>query len=178
MNTAATASTSSYDEVPYKSFPFPQTHPSRLATIAMLFGMEPKPINDCSVLELACSSGGNLIPMAQQLPGSRFVGVDASRVAVMEGQRTVERLGLTNIELQHRDISTIGPELGTFDYILAHGVFSWVPTAVQEKIIAICARNLASIGVAYISYNTYPGWHLRGMIRDVMFYRGRFFERP
>ena len=70
-----TGSSYSYDEIPYESYPFAQSHPDRLATLATLFGMKPQPIDDCRVLELGCASGGNLIPMAACLPGSKFVGI-------------------------------------------------------------------------------------------------------
>src|SRR5439155_10600404 len=62
--------------------------------------------------------------------------------------------------------------------LICHGVFSWVPTAVREKILDICAKNLAPHGVAYVSYNTYPGWHMRGMIRDMMRYHAMRFTTP
>ena len=158
----------SYDEVPYKSFPFPQSHPDRLATVATLFGMTPPPVEHCRVLELGCSSGGNLIPLAEQLPESRLVGIDASQRQIADGQETVRALGLTNIDLQQRDIASVRPEFGEFDYIIAHGVFSWVPNAVQDCILEICARNLAPQGIAYVSYNTYPGWHM-DFVRNRMF---------
>ena len=32
--------------------------------------------------------------------------------------------------------------------------------------------------MAYVSYNTYPGWHIRGMIRDMMCYHTRQFSDP
>lgn len=68
----------SYDEVPYESYPFAQTHPDRLATVATLLGLRPAPVEQCRVLELGCAGGGNLIPMALTLPESTFVGIDLS----------------------------------------------------------------------------------------------------
>jgi methyltransferase-like protein/predicted O-methyltransferase YrrM len=159
-----------YDAVPYPSYPFPQTHPNRLATIATLLGMEPAPVGHCRILELGCARGGNLIPMAQQLPESEFVGIDLAASQVAQGQKMIRAVGLQNISLEVRDILAVGPELGQFDYIIAHGVYSWVPPAAQEKMLAICRENLAPNGVAYISYNTYPGWRLHGTIRDMMRY--------
>ncbi|MCD4811464.1 hypothetical protein K8R14_02560, partial [bacterium] len=64
----------SYDEVPYESQSFPQSHPDRLAMLARLFGLSPAPVTQCRVLELGCAGGGNLIPMAFHLPDSEFVG--------------------------------------------------------------------------------------------------------
>ncbi len=168
----------SYDEVPYDSHPFAQTHPSRLFVVGTLFGMRPAPVAKCRVLELGCASGGNLIPMADALPESEFVGVDYSARQIQEGQSVVAQLGLKNLTLKHASIMDVDDSYGTFDYIIVHGVFSWVATEIQEKIFDICASHLNTAGVAYISYNTYPGWHMRGMIRDMMQYHSARFHEP
>lgn len=168
----------SYDEVPYKSHPYRQSHPDRLATIATLLGMQPARLDNCRVLELGCASGGNLIPMAEQLPGSKFVGLDFSLRQISTGRDQVQALGLKNVSLEHKDILAAGAELGKFDYIIAHGVYSWVPPAVQNKLLEICSQNLRPQGVAYVSYNTLPGWRMRGVIRDMMVYRARKFQAP
>jgi methyltransferase-like protein/SAM-dependent methyltransferase len=165
----------SYDDVPYESHPFAQTHPSRLFTIGTLFGMRPTPVQRCRVLELGCAAGGNLIPMADMLPDSEFIGIDLSDRQIRDGQAMVKEFGLKNITLKTANILDINESHGMFDYIICHGVFSWIPTNVQEKIYDLCAKQLTPNGIAYISYNTYPGWHLRGMIRDMMRYHaGRF----
>jgi methyltransferase-like protein/SAM-dependent methyltransferase len=116
--------------------------------------------------------------MAAVFPESRFVGVDLSSVQIADGQRLVEALGLSNIELKHLSITDVDDSLGQFDYIVSHGVFSWVPEAVRRKILDICAKQLTPQGIAYISYNTYPGWHMRGTIRDMMVYHSRKWDKP
>jgi methyltransferase-like protein len=168
----------SYDVVPYESFPFAQTHPDRLATVARLFGMAPPPVDRCRVLELGCASGGNLLPMALTLPDSTFVGIDLSARQVEDGHKMVTTLGLKNLQLQHRSILDVDEHFGRFDYLLCHGVYSWVPNPVQDKILEICAQHLAPNGVAYVSYNTYPGWHMNGMLRDMMVYHARRYRQP
>ncbi len=168
----------SYDVVPYTSYPYARTHPDRLATIGRLFGMEPAAVSRCRVLELGCASGGNLIPMAEQLPRSEMVGIDLGGRQIEEGQAAIEALGLTNVELRHGDILEIDDSWGSFDYVICHGVFSWVPRPVQDKILRICAERLSPHGIAYISYNTYPGWHLRDAVRHMMRYHTGQFEQP
>lgn len=158
----------SYDEIPYSSTPFYYTQPDCLATMATLHGMEPAPADHCRVLGLGCGRGGNLIPMAQSLRESRFVGIDLSRQQVADGGGIVEALGLSNIEMRSMSILDIDENFGQFDYIICHGVYSWVPNEVRDKILAVCRQNLAPNGVAYISYNTYPGWHLRAVVRDML----------
>ena len=164
-----------YDEMPYESHPYAQTHPSRLAVIATLFGLHPPAVEKCRVLELGCAAGGNIIPIAESFPESRWVGIDLSARQVDDGQRLVQKLGLKNVTLRHASIMDVDESYGQFDYIITHGVFSWVPTEVREKIFDICSKRLAPNGVAYISYNTYPGWHMRGMIRDMMQYHAMRF---
>jgi methyltransferase-like protein len=158
----------SYDEMPYSNNPFYHSHPDRLATVATLFGLGPPPVAHCRVLELGCAAGGNLLPMAVTLPDSRFVGIDLSPRQVATGQARIAALGLTNIDLEPLSILDVDTRFGTFDYILCHGVYSWVSAEVQDRILAICKEHLAPNGVAYISYNIYPGWHVAGMIREML----------
>ena len=165
-----------YDEVPYLGFPLAQTHPDRLATLATLFGMKPAPVERCRVLELGCGDGGNLIPMALGLPESEFVGIDLAERPVAAGCAAIQSLGLKGITLRQMDLMDAGPELGEFDYIVAHGVYSWVPDPVRNRVLSICRNHLAPQGVSYISYNTYPGFHRREMFRGMMLHHVRDLE--
>lgn len=167
-----------YDALPYPGFPFNQTHPRRLATLAWLHDMQPAPPARCRVLELGCGKGGNLVPMACQYPDSRFLGVDLSTTAIEEGQQSIARLGLRNIELRRLDITQLSPDDGQFDYIIAHGVYSWVPPHVRAKMLSIFRRNLAPQGVAYVSYNCHPGSYLRDLCRSMMLYHVRDTIEP
>jgi methyltransferase-like protein len=157
-----------YDEYLYDSFPVAESHPDRLAGVAALFGVRPAPISRCRVLELGCGLGGNLIPHAVAYPASDFVGVDQSSRQIAIAQADVEAMGLTNAHFRAADILELGEEIGRFDYVICHGVYSWVPDDVQEKILRICGEHLNPGGVAFVSYNTLPGWHMRGMLRDVL----------
>ncbi len=168
----------SYDEVPYPDLCYTQTHPDRLATLAHLLGMSPAPVTACRVLELGCAGGGNLLPMAYSLPGSTFLGIDASARQIAAAQEAAQTLDLNNVRFETLDIRQIDASLGTFDYIIAHGVYSWVPPDVRDQLLAVCRANLAPQGVAYISYNTYPGWHLMGMMREMMLYHTRNEHEP
>src|SRR5947209_6542803 len=94
------ASLTSYEEIPYESKPLYPTHPDCLGTVATLLGMTPAPVDGCRVLELGCASGGNLIPMAEALPASRFLGIDLSPGQITTGQKIVDALGLKNLELR------------------------------------------------------------------------------
>lgn len=161
----------SYDALPYENFPFPRSHPDRLATVALLAGHEPPPIDRCRVLELGCGRGGNLLPMAEALPASHFVGLDLSVRQIDEARATAAALDLGNIEFIPASILDVDTAFGQFDYILCHGVYSWVPAEVRDKILAICRHNLQPEGLAYVSYNVYPGWYPKRMVREMLLYR-------
>ena len=167
-----------YDEVPYGEASYPQSHPDRAAAIATLLGLNPTPVEHCRVLELGSAGGANLLPMAYQLPESHFIGVDYSPRQVAFGQDMIRNIGLTNIELHAMDIRDIDEAFGQFEYIIAHGLYSWVPSDVQAQILKICKQNLAPNGIAYVSYNTYPGWHLFDIVRNAMRFRTRNIEEP
>ena len=168
----------SYDLLPYESAPYPHSRPERLATLATMVGLTPPNPSESRVLELGCSFGGNLTPLAELYPRSQFVGLDASTKQIEGGQAIVNRLGLTNLQLIAMDLMDIGPDFGQFDYIIAHGIYSWVPPEVQKKILEICSQHLSPNGMAYISYNTNPGWRMRGIVRDMMQYHARKLDNP
>jgi SAM-dependent methyltransferase len=167
-----------YDQVLYNSRPASQSHPGHLATLATLFGLSPAPVEKCRVLELGCGNGANLIPMALTLPGSQFVGVDLAGVPVAAAQALAVELKLENTAFRQLDVMDLDPGFGEFDYIIAHGIYSWVPAAVRDKVMAICRGNLAPNGVAFVSYNTFPGCHLRKMMRGMLEYQTRNIAGP
>ncbi|HWA97550.1 MAG TPA: class I SAM-dependent methyltransferase [Pirellulales bacterium] len=172
----ATVESCTYEEVPYDSHPFHYTHPSTLSTLGTLVGMRPPAVETCRVLELGCADGGNLIPMAYSLPRATVLGIDLSPRQVAIGQKVVDALGIKNLDLRAMSILDFPDDAGTFDYIICHGVYSWVPSVVQDKILEISSKHLAPQGLAYISYNTFPGWHVRRMVREMMCFHVKRFE--
>jgi SAM-dependent methyltransferase len=156
----------SYDALPYTSDPFPTTHPSLLAAIAHLFAVDAAPLTQARVLELGCASGGNIIPLAARHPQASFVGVDLSSAQVAAGRARIAQLGLSNIEIRCQSFSELDTRDAAFDYIICHGVYSWVPAPLREIILRICRKNLSPRGVALISYNVLPGWRMLQALRD------------
>lgn len=167
-----------YDEVLYPSALYQYTHPDRLATMARLFGLRTAPVESCRVLELGCGDGTNQIAMAYALPQSQFVGIDLAARPIAAGQETVKELGLSNITLRQLDLMQVPAELEPFDFIIAHGVYSWVSDAVRDKLLELCGTLLTDNGVAYVSYNAYPGWHFRDLSRGMMLYHVAKFSDP
>ena len=164
-----------YDEIQYQSYPYQVSSPESLKTLGILFGMNPPDIETAKVLELGCAEGGNIIPHAAKYPNATFVGVDLSKVQIDSGKAHIKELGLKNIELKHCSITDIDKNFGKFDYIVCHGVISWVPDFVRKKIFEISSANLTPQGIAYISYNTLPGWNMVRAIRDMMLYHAKNF---
>ncbi len=168
----------SYDAFPYESHAISHSDPDSLATMATLFGMRPAAVASCRVLELGCAGAGNLVAMALPLPGARFLGIDASPRQIEEGRVLAREMGVENVELLAADFRDLPSDLPEFDYIVCHGVYSWVSPAVQTKILEVLARHLAPQGVAFLSYNTYPGGHLRLMAREMMRFHVRHLTDP
>jgi len=158
-----------YDATPYTSNSFPQSAPGQLAAVAHLFGLDAPKVSSARVLEIGCATGGNLIPFAAMHPQARAVGVDLSRVQIDMGRTRSRALGIDNLELVAGDIARMDlAALGQFDYVIAHGVYSWVPPDVQEALLSAIRRCMAPDGVAYVSYNVYPGWKSKEILRDAM----------
>nr|WP_304675570.1 class I SAM-dependent methyltransferase [Neisseria polysaccharea] len=169
----------SYDDLMYESGAFPQTAINNLEARARMMGLQPAPAANAKVLELGCSMGGNIITQALYYPDAEFVGIDLSGRQVAQGNAIIEKMGLENVRLAEKDILTIDESFGKFDYIIIHGIWSWVPDAVKDKIFSICRNNLTEHGIAYISYNVYPGWKRQEQLREIMHFVGRdVLEEP
>jgi SAM-dependent methyltransferase len=156
-----------YDELPYEGYAYWFTHPDHLWVMGHARGMSPAAPAHARVLELGCGDGGNLLSLATALPDASFVGVDLSAVHIARGEALVAATGLTHVRLLQGDLLAL-PDLGTFDYILAHGVYAWVPPSVRDALLATLARHLAPQGLALVSYNTYPGQHDLEPLRALM----------
>lgn len=157
-----------YDELPYSNLIFTQTHPDRLCALARLFGLNAPNVETARVLELGCGNGLNLISQAYFLPNASFLGVDLAKTHIEHAKDSVRELNLSNVEFRQCDLMELTvEEFGKFDYIIAHGLISWIPEAVREKTFSIYEEMLSENGLGYISYNTYPGWHFRQMVRGI-----------
>ena len=165
-----------YDELRYYSKPFSYTSIALLEGNATLWGLTPPALKGAKVLELGSSFGGNLISQAVYYPDTEFVGIDLSDSQITQGNEIIQSMGLTNVRLETKNILDITPEFGMFDYIIVHGIYSWVPDNVKDKILEVCRENLTPNGIAYISYNTYPGWKSREVARDIMLYANKYTQ--
>lgn len=157
-----------YDELPYADYCFPRTHPEHLAAMSALCGRAAPRFEAARVLELGCARGGNLLPMAVDLPGATFVGVDLSPSQVEAASARAREMGLANVSFRCASVADLDARDGEFDYVVCHGVYSWVPAAVRDAILRVCRACMRPEGVAYVSFNVLPGWHGLRTLRDFL----------
>jgi SAM-dependent methyltransferase len=158
-----------YDTVRYPSTIHKVTHPERLAVAARLAGLDPAPMARARVLEIGGGDCLGLIAFAAAWPESRCCGFDLAASTIARG-REIAGQAVPNVALEVADILT-AHELyaaGAFDYVIAHGVYAWVPAPVREALMALIAHVLAPDGVALVSYNAMPGGHIRLLLRDMV----------
>lgn len=154
-----------FDALPYRHGAIPHTHPARTGAVALLLGRPAAAAERCRVLELGCAEGGNLLPLAERLPAAEFVGVDFSPVHIARAEAARAACGIGNARFVCADLREFEPAAGAFDRVIAHGVYSWVPDEVKERLLALCARALAPGGIACVSYGVLPGWSVLAGLR-------------
>jgi SAM-dependent methyltransferase len=157
-----------YDTLPYPGYSFPEMHLSRLAAIGRLHGLESADPRGARILELGCGSGINLLAMAQLFPEASFKGVDVSGAHIARALEAVKATGISNISFLQEDLLSMEKDPDGYDYILCHGVYSWVPDHVRDAIRRIIRDCLKPSGIALVSYNCRPGWDFRGALRGMM----------
>jgi len=159
-----------YDTVAYPSAIFLQTHPNRLAVLARLHGLIPPDVETARVLEIGGGDGLNLIAMGAAFPHGKFLSFDLAPSAVKRGNDLAALAGLDNVQVVVGDILDMHTRVApaSYDYIIAHGVYAWVPEVVRGAIMKLLAHALSPHGVAFVSYNARPGGHLRMVMRDML----------
>ncbi len=178
MSPIGQPSPADYDSVPYPNITHHATNPLRTAALARLLGLDPAPPDRCRVLDIGCGTGANILALATTYPNSQYVGVDLSPVQIEQGRAAAAEVGLENVSLYALDLTRIDASLGDFDYIIAHGLYSWIPAPARDGLIRVCRDRLAPQGVAYISYNTLPGWHTFSAYREMVLYRTMHLTDP
>lgn len=168
---------SSYDEHPYISKTYYHTQPEKLKSNLRLLDFISPDLKNAKVLEIGCSFGGNIIPLAIENPEATVVGVDLSKVQVDEGNKIIDFLDLKNIKIHHKNILDYNEDFEQFDYIICHGVFSWVDETVQKGILKFIKKHLTKNGLALISYNAYPGWKSLEVSKDAMKFRNKMLAK-
>ena len=157
-----------YADLGYLSQPFPYASAPFLESYARLLGLSPAPAATARILEIGSSYGGNLISQALFYPQATFTGIEIAPTQVSVGKTYIDQLGITNLDLLEGDVNESHDHLGTYDYIIAHGFYSWVDEDTKDNFLRLCKEHLAENGILYMSYNTYPGWHKMDSVRALL----------
>jgi ubiquinone/menaquinone biosynthesis C-methylase UbiE len=104
--------------------------------------------------------------MAAALPGAVLTGVDRSKRQIDEARAIAAATGLANARFVQASFEELRDAGGPFDYVVAHGLASWIPPASRRALLRTTAEALAPGGIAYISFNVLPGWYERLAARD------------
>ncbi|CAN5769364.1 methyltransferase regulatory domain-containing protein [soil metagenome] len=147
------------DDVPYVRHFVAELSPARIRLAAALNGIAPPPADDFDYCELGCAQADTLCALAAAHPRARFLGIDLSALHIAAAKRLARDGALENIGFLERDFANLDEEdIGEFDFIVAHGVLSWVSAEKRHRLIELARRKLKPGGLLYVSYNAMPGW--------------------
>lgn len=150
-----------YQNLVYPPMSHPLSDPAVTAVAAILSGLDGRHPRRARILEIGCSSGHNLIPLALRWPDSRFTGIDLAERAIQDARRRTAAADVGNVDFYCTDLRDFNPADGPFDFIIAHGFFSWVSDEAKAALLLFCRRHLSPSGIATISFNLECGWKLR-----------------
>lgn len=156
--------------IPYTRRAWSILVPARIDYVAAQAGM---PVPDrragFSWCEIGCGYGLTANLLAASNPADQFVAIDLMPEHIDAAQAVANAAGLANLRLIAGDVCEIAPEtLPDFDFIVMHGVYSWVPERVRIAIVNLISRKLRPGGRVLISYNAQPGWGRIHPIRDLL----------
>ncbi len=150
-----------YETRAYPAMSHPPADPALSGVAALLGGLGVRHPAEARILEIGCASGHHLIPLAMRWPGSRFTGIDLSGPAIRQARGLAAAAGVANVEFHTADLREFRDADEPYDFIMAHGFFSWVPDEVKAALFAFLRRNLSVGGLATVSFNLESGWRQR-----------------
>lgn len=160
---------SCYDTVPYRGTIIPLTSPAHLSLCSRWHSDVTPRSDPYRLVELGCGDGANLLALAFYHPESMFLGIDSSENELGLARENARCLGIENLHFVHADVRDADPAaFAPCDFLIAHGLYSWVSYDVREAILRFCRESLGPSGLAYISYNAQPGWATRRLVRETL----------
>jgi SAM-dependent methyltransferase len=160
-------------DVAYTGDFYDHLSPARLAYTAAINGYQaPRLDRSFAWCELGCGKGVTALALAALHPAGEFHACDLNATHIAYGERLRGAAGVRNLRLYAKSIGELlREELPAFDFIVLHGVYSWVPPAVRDEIGAFLRSRLKPGGLAMVSYNAMPGWaHLQPLRRMMRAY--------
>ncbi|HVY48034.1 MAG TPA: methyltransferase domain-containing protein [Minicystis sp.] len=156
-------------EVAYRPSFHAEQAPAAMRAAVALSGFEPPKGDDYDALEIGPGPGRTMLLLAAANPGSRFVGVDLLPEHVAEARDLAAKGRVENARFEQGDLADIdGGALGAFDYVAAHGVYTWVSPALRARLAAVASAALRPGGLFYVSYNAMPGWSAAEPLRRLL----------
>jgi SAM-dependent methyltransferase len=143
-----------------------QQSPSLLSLACLLCGVQsPMPASgdEVTYLELGCGHGFGAMLLAASNPTWRVTAVDFNPAHVAAARDWATEAGLTNITFIEADLATLADaatarSIPEADFVSMHGVWSWVPRAVQDGIVKLLRDKVRPGGAVHVSYNALPAW--------------------
>jgi SAM-dependent methyltransferase len=148
-------------DIPYPSGFYSFQTPVLLDYVAAINGVAPSvPLGaPFTYLDLGCGDGFTIVLLAASYPDCRFIGVDLNPEHIAIGAALARAGGLDNVRLIEGDFEAWrGLDLPECDYIAMHGVYAWISEAARDAVRDLLAARLRPGGLAYVSYNAFPGW--------------------
>jgi len=167
-----------YDALPYEDYAHPEATPDHLAAVAWMLGHPAAPPTRARVLEIGCATGSHLLPLAEAFPEATWVGIDVSAAQIAEATTARDALGLGKVALHACSFADLDEAFQGFDYVLCHGVFSWIARDLQGPLLRAVKACLGPEGVGFVSYNTQPGWCAGERLREYLQMHGDAAAAP
>jgi len=145
-----------YDENPYPSFFHPSTNPARIGAVVKAMGLVPPPTANARILDVGCGDGLNAMTIGMAFPGASVEAFDLSTVQIARGLALCEGAGIRNVTLSACGLSDFPDHGSRYDYIIAHGLYSWISEPVAGDLLALIRERLAPGGIAILSHDTPP----------------------
>ncbi|MBK3801220.1 methyltransferase domain-containing protein [Azospirillum brasilense] len=140
--------------------------PDYLSYVGLLSGVRtPDPGHPFRYCELGCGQGLTLTILAATHARSEFVGIDFNPAHIAAARRLADEAGLGNLSFREDSFQALARSLTEgrwteepFDFVVLHGVYSWVSEENRRAIVDVLDRLVKPGGLVYISHNTLAGW--------------------
>lgn len=138
--------------------------PAHLDAACLLRGVEPPvdPGEPFAYCELGCGVGETALTIAAANPQAEVWGFDFNPAHIARGRALAKAGGVDNIRLEEASFEMLAGgaigDLPVFDYITAHGVWSWVSPENRRYMVDFAAKYLKPGGLFYVTYNALPRW--------------------
>jgi len=143
--------------------------PSRLRLAAALNGFPTPSADTFDYCELGCAHGDTMNVLAAANPRARFVGVDFNAEHIASAKLSADGGALENVRFLERDFEALrADDFPELDFVVAHGVLSWVGPEKRRAILDFVSSRLKPGGLFYVSYNAMPGWAAVEPLRQLL----------